>query len=40
MTFQYWLGYTAGRWQQSKKRANWQYVRGYIAGMFGKLKGE
>ncbi len=36
MTLQYRLGYLAGRWAQLRRRLNWQYVTGYIAGWLDK----
>lgn len=32
----YWHGYCAGRWQQIRRRLNWQYLRGYLAGLLSR----
>lgn len=37
-TLDFYRGYAAGVWQQIKRRANFQYVRGYLAGMFGRTR--
>lgn len=36
MSLQYRLGVLAGRWAHIRRRCNWQYVAGYLAGRFGR----
>ncbi len=38
MCFQYWCGYMAGWWQQTRKRLNPQYMAGYVAGTWERIK--
>jgi hypothetical protein len=36
MNVQYWQGFAAGKWAAIRKRLNWQYVKGWIAGMLAQ----